>query len=122
MSTEVLRATLEDKRQLLAQRFNSRVLQRDDVIFQFIFDLAPPFYLQVQSPGIDLVAGMCSQPTIKLYIDSHATCWGLLEGEIDGMQAFMAGRYRADGNIVLSQLLLYLFRSNDRAIAYEVQD
>jgi hypothetical protein len=34
----------------------------------------------------------------------------------------MAGRYRADGNIVLSQLLLYLFRSNDRAIAYEVQD
>jgi hypothetical protein len=38
------------------------------------------------------------------------------------MQAFMDGRYRADGNIVLSQLLLYLFKSDDPTIVYEVQD
>jgi hypothetical protein len=37
------------------------------------------------------------------------------------MHAFMDGRYRADGNIVLSQLLLYLFKSNDPTIAYEIQ-
>ena len=35
---------------------------------------------------------------------------------------FMEGRYRADGNIVLSQLLLYLFKSEDDAKFYEVQD
>jgi putative sterol carrier protein len=122
MSTEVLRAALDDKRQLLARSFNPQVLQRDDVIFQFIFDHELPFHLVIESSSVDLVAGKCPQPTIQLYIDTHATCWGLLEGEIDGMQAFMTGRYRADGNIVLSQLLLYLFRSNDRAIAYEVQD
>ncbi|MFT4631841.1 MAG: hypothetical protein ACI8PP_003220 [Candidatus Pseudothioglobus sp.] len=122
MSTDVLRATLADKQQMLTPRFNPRVLQRDAAIFQFIFDREPSFYLLVKSPCIDLVAGTCSQATIKLYIDTHATCWGLLEGEIDGMEAFMSGLYRADGNIVLSQLLLYLFRSNDRVIAYEVQD
>jgi hypothetical protein len=33
----------------------------------------------------------------------------------------MEGDFRADGNIVLSQLLLYLFKSNNPTIAYEVQ-
>jgi putative sterol carrier protein len=122
MSNDVLRVALEDKRQLLSQRFDPRVLQRDEAIFQFIFDGEPPFYLAIERSSIDLVVGTYLQPTIQLYIDTHATCWGLLEGEIDGMEAFMTGRYRADGNIVLSQLLLYLFRKNDRAIAYEVQD
>jgi len=122
MSTEVLRATLAVKQQRLSQRFNPRVLQRDQVTFQFVFDDEPPFYLSIDGDNIDLAVGLCAQPTIRLFIDSHATCWGLLEGEIDGMQAFMDGRYRADGNIVLSQLLLYVFRSNDSAIAYEVQD
>ena len=57
-----------------------------------------------------------------MYIDNHANCWGLINGEVDGMEAFLQGQYRADGNIVLSQLLLYLFRSHDSTIAYEVQD
>ena len=43
-------------------------------------------------------------------------------GTMDGMVAFMTGRYRADGNIVLSQLLLYLFRSDDPTILYQVKD
>ncbi|MFT4719186.1 MAG: hypothetical protein ACI9SB_000349 [Candidatus Azotimanducaceae bacterium] len=122
MSTEVLRAALAHKQQQLAKRFNPRVLQRDQVVFQFIFDGEPPFHLLIAGSHIDLLLGTVAEPTVQLFIDTHATCWGLLEGEIDGMQAFMEGRYRADGNIVLSQLLLYLFRSNNPAIAYEVQD
>jgi hypothetical protein len=43
-------------------------------------------------------------------------------GTHDGMDAFMDGQYRADGNIVLSQLLLYLFKSADPAVAFKVQD
>ena len=34
----------------------------------------------------------------------------------------MAGHYRSDGHIVLSQLLLYLFLPVDRAFAHEVSD
>jgi putative sterol carrier protein len=38
------------------------------------------------------------------------------------MQAFMTGRYRADGNIVLSQLLLYLFLPMDQTSIHSVRD
>ncbi len=41
---------------------------------------------------------------------------------MDGMRAFMDGSYRADGNIVLSQLILYLFKSDDPTLIYEVQE
>jgi hypothetical protein len=38
------------------------------------------------------------------------------------MNAFMDGSYRADGNIVLSQLILYLFRSLEPVLNYEIKD
>jgi putative sterol carrier protein len=43
-------------------------------------------------------------------------------GTRDGMEAFMNGQYRADGNIVLSQLLLYLFKSADPTVVFKVKD
>jgi putative sterol carrier protein len=38
------------------------------------------------------------------------------------MAAFMAGQYRADGNIILSQLLLYLFEKPGEVLAQQVID
>ena len=37
-------------------------------------------------------------------------------GRMDGMHAFMEGKYRSDGNIVLTQLLLYSFRKDNARI------
>ncbi|MCY4532330.1 MAG: hypothetical protein OXC84_08405 [Gammaproteobacteria bacterium] len=37
-------------------------------------------------------------------------------GHMDGMRAFMEGKYRSDGNIVLTQLLLYAFRKGNAQI------
>jgi putative sterol carrier protein len=90
-------------------------------VFQFSFVSAPPFYLTVTPGNFEFCAGVHEAPTLKVMISDYETCWGLLDGRLDGMQAFMEGNYRADGNIVLSQLLLYLFKSNDPTIAYEIQ-
>lgn len=117
-----LMATLEGKKAQLIPRFRQGFLQRERAVFQFNFDVDEPFYLQIDGADLDLQPGQHPQPTINLYIDNHQTCWGLLDGRVDGMEAFLRGQYRADGNIVLSQLLLYLFRSYDSTIAYEVQD
>ncbi|MCB1646661.1 MAG: SCP2 sterol-binding domain-containing protein [Pseudomonadales bacterium] len=106
----------------LAPHFKPGFLQRDEAVFQFHFSQDEPFYLNISGANFDFVAGTTADATINLFIDSHETCWGLLTGSIDGMKAFMAGKYRADGNIVLSQLLLYLFKSNEPTIVYEVQD
>lgn len=105
----------------LAPHFKPDFLPRHEAVFQFEFDVGEPFYLEVRDRDFSFSPGQHIQPNIKLHISDHETCWGLLEGHIDGMHAFMEGRYRADGNIVLSQLLLYMFKSNDPTIAYEIQ-
>jgi len=101
--------------------FKPGFLQRELTIFQFTFDSEASFYLTVTEDNFELETGKHESPTITLNVVDHATCWGLLDGSIDGMKAFMEESYRADGNIVLSQLLLYLFKSNDPTILYEVQ-
>ena len=113
---------LEEKTSQLRPHFKPAVLQRDDTVFQFQFDTDAPFHLTVTRDTFNFEMGANDSPTVTLFVQDHETCWQLLEGRLDGMQAFTQGTYRADGNIVLSQLLLYLFRNDNPAIAYEVKD
>ena len=122
MSETNLEQILEKKTAFLAPHFKPGFLQTDRAVFQFQFEEAEPFHLIVETDGFKLIPGIDQQPSITLYIDKPQTCWGLLIGCEDGMKAFIDGRYRADGNIVLSQLLLYMFKSDDPTIVYEVQD
>lgn len=113
---------LTQKTTELKPRFRPALLQREQTVFQFQFDTGEPFNLVVDGDRFVFSAGTVEHPTLTLYLDHHETCWHLLAGQIDGMTTFMEGRYRADGNIVLSQLLLYLFSGDDPTIAYQVQD
>lgn len=118
----MLEQFLTNKSKELAPHFKAGFLQRELTTFQFVFDSGEPFYLTVTHESFEFFSGHKDDPTITLYVIDHGTCWGLLDGTLDGMQAFMEGTYRADGNIVLSQLILYLFKSNDPTLIYEVQD
>lgn len=113
---------LKERKELLQANFRPGFLDRSLTIFQFLFDEGTSFHLVVTSDDFEFFDGIHNAPTLTLNIKDHASCWGLLEGKIDGMDAFMSGIYRADGNIVLSQLILYLFKSNDPTNIYEVQD
>lgn len=114
--------TLQQKTAELAPHFKPALLQRRSTKFQFEFKKDDPFYLVVDGETFEFMTGQVEHPTLTLFMDQHETCWQLLTGTMDGMVAFMEGRYRADGNIVLSQLLLYLFRSNDPTIPYQVKE
>ncbi|MFT5208630.1 MAG: putative sterol carrier protein [Flavobacterium sp.] len=118
----MLRQLLLEKKEKLAPNFKAGFLDRPNTIFQFMFEKTDPFFLTVDTEDFEFTPGIHENPTLILNVKDPDTCWGLLEGRIDGMDAFMAGTYRADGNIVLSQLMLYLFKNNDASIAYEVQD
>jgi putative sterol carrier protein len=118
----MLEQFLTNKSAELAPHFKPGFLQRELTTFQFLFDSGEPFHLTVTPESFEFISGQKNDPTITLYVIDHETCWGLLEGTLDGMRAFMNGNYRADGNIVLSQLVLYLFKSNDPTLIYEVQD
>ena len=106
----------------LAPHFKPGFLQRELTTFQFRFEDGEPFYLTVTEDGFMFTAGEFPSPTVNLYLDCYDTCRNLISGKSDGMAAFMAGKYRADGHIVLSQLLLYLFKPDDPTNIYEVQD
>jgi len=117
----MLENLLKAKKEELEPHFKPGFLQRENTVFQFEFEDDAAFYLKVSSSDFEFNPGHWPAPTISLFVLDHLTCWGLLDGSIDGMKAFMDETYRADGNIVLSQLLLYLFKSNDPTIVYEVQ-
>ena len=113
---------LKQKTAEFTPHFKPAFLQRDRTVFHFEFEEGEPFELVVDGNEFVFSSQLVTVPTLTLYLDNHDTCWNLLTGEADGMTTFMEGRYRADGNIVLSQLLLYLFRNDDPTIAYQVQD
>jgi putative sterol carrier protein len=107
----------------LTPHFKPGFLQRDHTIFQFLFsESEPSFHLSVTSDSFKFHQGKHKSPTLTVTIDNHQHCIDLLSGRLDGMEAFMSGSYRADGNIVLSQLLLYLFKEQDSTNIYQVSD
>jgi putative sterol carrier protein len=113
---------LQSKAFELAPHFKPGFLARELTTFQFTFSSGEPFHLSVTKADFEFCVGHIERPTLTVLVENHETCWGLLDGTFDGMRAFMEGKYRADGNIVLSQLLLYLFKSNDPTLIYEVKD
>ena len=118
---EPLTASLAGMNEALKPGYSPALLQRQEALFQFHFEEGEPFHLHAWQEGFAFHAGEAEAPTLRLYLPAHDDCWQLLSGKRDGMEAFMAGAYRADGNIVLSQILLHLFRSQGTAFAYQVQ-
>lgn len=118
----VLSELLTEKQKAFEPHFKPDLLQRTSTVFQFRFISDEDFFLSVSQDLFSFNEGSATDPTLTLYLDHHETCWQLLMGTRDGMDAFMNGQYRADGNIVLSQLLLYLFKSADPTLTFKVQD
>ncbi|MDA0273299.1 MAG: SCP2 sterol-binding domain-containing protein [Proteobacteria bacterium] len=118
----VLSELLTEKQKMFESHFKPGLLQRTSTVFQFRFPEDEDFFLSVSAEEFSFNEGNATNPTLTLYLDLHDTCWELLGGTRDGMEAFMNGQYRADGNIVLSQLLLYLFKSDDPTMIFKVQD
>ena len=118
----MLSELLTEKQKTFEPHFKPDLLQRASAVFQFEFTSGEDFFLSVSQDSFSFNEGSATDPTLTLYLDHHETCWQLLMGTHDGMEAFMNGQYRADGNIVLSQLLLYLFKSADPTVVFKVQD
>jgi hypothetical protein len=118
----VLSELLTEKQKTFEPHFKPDLLQRTSTVFQFRFTSGEDFFLSVSQDSFSFNEGSATNPTLTLYLDHHETCWQLLIGKHDGMDAFMNSQYRADSNIVLSQLLLYLFKRADPSVAFEIQD
>jgi len=92
----------------LKNNFDADAASGIDLVFQFNIEDAENYSLTIQNGTCDLVAGDHDDPSVTLIMNTE-TLNGIVSGETDGMQAFMAGQLRAEGDMMLATKLGELF-------------
>ncbi|MGB1272078.1 MAG: SCP2 sterol-binding domain-containing protein, partial [Endozoicomonas sp.] len=88
--------------------FNADAAAGLDEVFQFDIEDGETYHLVIKGDAFDIVEGAHDDPSVTLIMDSD-TMVGVMSGEMDGMQAFMMGKLRAEGNMMLATKLSELF-------------
>ncbi|EIK95913.1 SCP-2 sterol transfer family protein [Pseudomonas sp. M47T1] len=81
-----------------------------DLVFGFRIDESKHFSLVVKDKTCELKEGQNPDAQVTLVMDEE-TLKGIVSGETDGMQAFMGGKLRAEGDMMLAMKLSELFPS-----------
>ncbi|KGK41578.1 SCP-2 family sterol carrier protein [Nitrincola sp. A-D6] len=100
--------TLEKIVQKLPAKFNPEQSNNLSAIYQFKITNAAAFYLRIADNNCESRYGDHPDPDITLLMD-EATLIRVINGEQDGMSAFMQGQLRAEGNVMLATRLGKLF-------------
>ncbi|WP_158773644.1 SCP2 sterol-binding domain-containing protein [Cobetia sp. L2A1] len=96
---------------MLKNRFNPEAAKGMDEVFQFNITDSDDYHMIIKDGTLDVAEGEHDDPSVTLSTDSE-TLKGVMKGEVDGMQAFMTGRLKATGNIMLATKLTSLFPNN----------
>src|SRR5690606_31710253 len=92
----------------LKNNFNAAAAGGLDLVFLFDIEDDKPYHLIIKDGNCTLVEGSNDEPSVTLIMNSE-TLKGIVSGETDGMQAFMSGQLRAEGDIMLATRLGQLF-------------
>ena len=93
----------------MKSKFNASAAAGLDLVFGFnITDEDKHYALIVKDGTCDVQQGDNANANVTLIMDS-ATLAGIASGETDGMQAFMGGKLRAEGDMMLAMKLSELF-------------
>lgn len=90
------------------QNFNPEAAEGMDLVFQFDIEDDSTYHLVIKDGTCKLVDGAHDDPSVTLIMSSQ-TLKGIVSGETDGMQAFMSGQLRAEGDMMLATKLGQLF-------------
>ncbi|TCS42620.1 SCP2 sterol-binding domain-containing protein [Reinekea marinisedimentorum] len=91
----------------IESQFNPDAAGGLDVVFQFAVD-DDKHYMEIAGGSCALKEGEHEDPSVTLIMDAD-TFQDIVSGEINGMQAFMAGRLRTEGDMMLATKLSDLF-------------
>lgn len=92
----------------MEQQFDATAAAGLEAVFQYQIDDAGPWFVTVADGRCSISEGESNAPTVTLSMDSQ-TLGEIMSGELDGMSAFMEGRVRADGDIMIATRLASLF-------------
>ncbi len=96
--------TVADIVKNMQSKFNAGAAAGLDLVFQFNIEDGDNHYLVVKDGTCDVQQGDAPNPNVTL-IMSTETLVGIMTGETDGMQAFMGGKLRAEGDMMLAMKL-----------------
>lgn len=98
----------------LACRFRSAAAADEDIVFSLAVesDAGCKTLTVFAVRDGELRFDPALRPDATFFFDSVDTALAILEGRQEPMAAFMAGRFRSDGNLPLAFLLLGLFRAD----------
>ena len=105
---------LNERRLLLSEMYNGEILDRDLVVFQIAIDSKPAIVLEASRKDFLFKSETTSTPDVTLFFDEAETLLAILLNEANANDLFLKGLYRSDGNIILSQLFLYLFQRGSK--------
>ncbi|GAB7530292.1 SCP2 sterol-binding domain-containing protein [Pseudomonas sp. 3A(2025)] len=95
--------------QTMHAKFNPAAAAGLDLVFGFnITDEDKHFALIIKDGTCELQEGENPDANVTLVTDSE-TLKGIVSGETDGMQAFMGGKLRTEGDMMLALKLSELF-------------
>lgn len=94
----------------MQEKFNPAAAAGLDLVFGFRIDEEKHFSLIIKDQKCELQEGENPDANVTLIMDSE-TLKGIVSGETDGMQAFMGGKLRIEGDMMLSMKLSDLFPS-----------
>ena len=100
--------TVADIVDTMKSKFNADAAAGLDLVFQFDIEDGDTYHLIIKDGACDIVEGANDAPNVTLIMDSE-TMIGVMTGELDGMQAFMMGKLRAEGDMMLATKLNELF-------------
>lgn len=92
----------------MKSKFNPAAAAGLDLVFGFRIDDTKHYNLIVKDSTCDIQEGENPDANVTLVMDSE-TLEGIVKGDTDGMQAFMAGKLRAEGDMMLAMKLSELF-------------
>lgn len=102
-------SSVADAVQKMQAKFNPAAAAGLDLVFGFnITDEDKHYSLTVKDSKCDLQAGENPDANVTLIMDSD-TLKGIVSGDTDGMQAFMGGKLRLEGDMMLAMKLSDLF-------------
>ena len=94
--------------QAMKAKFNPAAAAGLDLVFGFRIDDSKNFSLIVKDGACELQEGENPDAQVTLVMDAE-TLEGIVDGSTDGMQAFMGGKLRTEGDMMLAMKLSELF-------------
>ena len=101
---------VQDVFKKMPEVFDTDAAQGLDAVFQFEItgDNGGNWSVAVKDGTCEISEGSHDNPSVTLTMSAE-TWLGMVNKEINGMQAFMGGQLKASGNIMLAQSIQQLF-------------